>query len=184
MSDELAGFIRRRVGDPDVAADVLQETFMRIPDGIGGLRDDDRLAAWVYRVARNTIADHFRRPSHDVSASIEPVADEDGQENEASMALGGWLLEMIATLPPPYREAMELSEREGLPGRVIAERLGLSHSGVKSRLQRGRAMLRTMLLDCCHLDLDRLGNVVDYERHGACEICRGGGGDERSCDAC
>ena len=66
---------------------------------------------------------------------------------------------------------MELSEGEGLSQREVADRLGLSLSGAKSRLQRGRALLRGMLLDCCHLDLDRYGNVVDYEQRRRCDHC-------------
>ena len=58
LSSDLRRFIRRRVPDDHVADDLLQETFMRVHRNIGALQEADRLAAWVYQIARNVIHDH------------------------------------------------------------------------------------------------------------------------------
>lgn len=71
---------------------------------------------------------------------------------------------MVELLPKPYREAMRLADFEGLSQQEIADRMGISLSGAKSRVQRARQQLREMILDCCHVERDRRGNVVDYAR--------------------
>jgi RNA polymerase sigma-70 factor (ECF subfamily) len=73
--------------------------------------------------------------------------------------------EMIDDLPADYRQALILTEYEGLTQKELAQRLGISLSGAKSRVQRAREKLKIMLLNCCHFEFDRLGRVVDYEPH-------------------
>ena len=166
MKDGLARFLRSRVRDEHDAADLLQEVFVRIHDGLPTLSDEARLGPWVRSVARNVLIDHLRarRP-------VEPAEDrasaDDPPENH-NAEVDRWLLEMLADLPAPYREAVEMAELQGRTGREVAERLGLSLSGAKSRVQRGRALLREKLLACCHLDFDRRGNVVGVEKRRAC----------------
>ena len=62
--------------------------------------------------------------------------------------------------------AIELSELGGLTQKEAAERVGLSVPGMKARVQRGRRKLREALLDCCRVEVDRRGGVVDYEFKG------------------
>lgn len=169
FSDELEAFIARRVRDRDLASDLLQETFVRVHQGLPNLKDDERVLAWIYRVARNTIADHFRKEvkaesldGNEHAGTAEPESDNWNEE------MGRCLLGMLSSLPEEYRAAVELAEVEGIPQREVGERLGLSLSGAKSRVQRGREMLRNMLLECCHVELDRRGNVVDFGREGKC----------------
>ncbi len=171
FSDELKGFIGRRVRDGHLAGDLLQETFVRIHEGLGSLKDDERVLAWVYRVARNTIADHFRSTAEKRADEAADVPAQEPELDNYNEDVGQWLLEMLPSIPDRYRAAVELAEVEGLTQREVGERLGLSLSGAKSRVQRGRALLRDMLLGCCHLEFDRRGNVVDYERRGTCSSC-------------
>jgi RNA polymerase sigma-70 factor (ECF subfamily) len=70
---------------------------------------------------------------------------------------------MIHSLPEPYREAVVLTDLEGLTQKELAGRLSISLSGAKSRVQRGRQKLKEMLLDCCRFEFDRRGGVVDCE---------------------
>ncbi|RMG58329.1 MAG: sigma-70 family RNA polymerase sigma factor [Bacteroidetes bacterium] len=73
---------------------------------------------------------------------------------------------MIEGLPEPYREALWLSEMEGLSQKELAARLGISYSGAKSRVQRGREKLKAQILACCEVSADRYGNIIDfYPRH-------------------
>jgi RNA polymerase sigma-70 factor (ECF subfamily) len=71
-----------------------------------------------------------------------------------------------------YRQAVQLSEIEGLPQQEVADRLGLSLSGAKSRIQRGRLMLKDELERCCRFEFDRRGNVMDYEPRPERTVCR------------
>ena len=174
FSAALRTFIRRRVKDDHVADDLLQDVFVRIHDKLDSLADEDRLAAWLFRIARNTISDHHRRRSH-VELGIETASVECSEDENLNQQVSGWLSHLVAQLPCDYREAVALSELNGVPQIEVAERIGLSVSGTKSRVQRGRKMLKAMLLQCCHFEFDRGGNVVDYEQKDSCTQCCGPG---------
>jgi RNA polymerase sigma-70 factor, ECF subfamily len=70
---------------------------------------------------------------------------------------------MVSQLPDDYRQAIELTELEGMTQIAAAERVGLSVPGMKSRVQRGRARLRSMLLRCCEIETDHRGHVLDFK---------------------
>jgi RNA polymerase sigma-70 factor, ECF subfamily len=175
LSTQLRHFIRRRVADEQLAEDLLQESFLRIHNSIVTLTDHDRLAAWVYRIARNTIADYFRQGARPAEEAPSPHVSEaeDASDRNYNAAVAQWLVHMVQRLPDTYREAVQLAELEGMTQRDVSERLNLSVSGAKSRVQRGREKLKQMLLRCCHIELDRRGNVVDYRSHAGCgcEAC-------------
>ncbi len=163
LSDDLRRFIRRRVSSDDVAEDLLQEAFLRIHRNVDSLRGADRLAAWVYRIARNVVHDHYRRSKDEVALAESDPVDESSGENRLFVTAAGWLEAFIQQLPEPYREAVQLSEIEGLTQREVATRTGISVSGAKSRVQRGRVMLRTLLDQCCDFHFDRRGNLTECD---------------------
>jgi RNA polymerase sigma-70 factor (ECF subfamily) len=80
---------------------------------------------------------------------------------------------MIYSLPEPYRDALVLTEFEGLTQKELAERLGISLSGAKSRVQRGREKLKEMLFDCCRFEFDRRGRMIECQPRakGSCQEC-------------
>jgi RNA polymerase sigma-70 factor, ECF subfamily len=94
---------------------------------------------------------------------LEEVPEEDVQAELAPSVAA-----MVNALPEPYREALYLTEYQGLSQRDLAVRLGLSFSGAKSRVQRAREKLKQLLLDCCHLEFDRRGRIIDYQPRCAC----------------
>ena len=172
LSADLRRFIRRRVPDDHVADDLLQETFVRVHRNIGTLQEADRLAAWVYRIARNVIHDHHRKATRGVVALADADPVDDADDGQARCRGCDWLDEMIRSLPEGYREAVQLAEIEGLSQQEVAERLGLSPSGGKSRIQRGRAMLKDALEQCCHFEFDGRGNMMDYSPKPDRNVCR------------
>jgi RNA polymerase sigma-70 factor (ECF subfamily) len=173
MSADLRKFIRRRVADEHLAEDLLQEVFLRIHRNLARLRGPERLAAWVYQIVRNVVHDHYRNSAAE-PASLDEMEVEERRDERSTLRSQAavWLGELIEEIPEPYRQAITLSEFEGLPQREIAARLGLSISGAKSRVQRGRAMLKDVLDQCCTFELDRLGNVTDCNPKSDRSVCR------------
>jgi len=173
FSDTLKRFILQRVGNEQAAEDILQDVFMKIHAGIAGLSDERRLQGWVYQITRNAIVDFYRKPqpAQDLPEDLVAInGDDDDSDVERKLALS--LRGMVEQLPEEYRQAMILTAFEGLTQKEVADRLGLSLSGAKSRVQRGREKLRDLLLDCCHLEFDRRGRVIDYHpRVNCCERC-------------
>jgi RNA polymerase sigma-70 factor (ECF subfamily) len=174
LSADLRRFIGRRVSDEHAADDLLQETFIRIHRNLGTLHGTDRLAAWVYQIARNVVRDHHRKyPNSTVAlADIDPADDGDDHRSQFRCRGAKWLDEMIGSLPDGYREAVQLAEIEGLTQQEVAHRFGITHSGAKSRVQRGRAMLREALDECCTFQFDHAGRVMDCDPRPAQKVCR------------
>lgn len=181
----LHGFVGRRVGNPEDAEDVVQDVFVRMQRNIDALSSADRLYAWAFRIARNAIADHYRSPNRrdvpgEAAAKVmeELAADPIGGElsNDARAEMARCIAPMVRGLPDNYRWAIELTELEGMTQAAAAERLGLSLPGAKSRVQRGRARLKEMLLRCCEIETDRRGRVIAFEtRDGeGCASCGDG----------
>ena len=161
---KLRGFIRRRVRDEATADDLAQETMLKVYRSRAALRDGQRLEAWLYRIARTTIIDHYRRrkPSEPVPETMAAEsADEVGQLRETVLAS---MKRFLEELPEDYREPVRLAELERLPLAKIALRMDLSLTAVKSRVQRGRAMLKKKLQDCCRFEFDRQGKVIGWEK--------------------
>ena len=169
FNHRLRSFIRGRVSDEDTAEDILQQVFIRIHANMGALRDQGKLESWVYQIARHAIIDHYRsrRATVELPESLA-VHEEALEEPDAGTELALSLREMVEALPEPYRQALILTEYQGLGQKELADRLGLSFSGAKSRVQRARQKVRDMLLSCCHVELDRRGAIVDYYERCCC----------------
>jgi RNA polymerase sigma-70 factor (ECF subfamily) len=159
----LRGYISRRVREPEAVDDILQEVFLKALEKLHTLRSRGSVAAWLYRITAHAIADHFR--AHRPLAELpEELAAPDPQHDPVA-ELATCLEPFINDIPPTYREALRLSELEGVPQTELAERLGISYSGTKSRVQRGREQLRRRFEECCVIETGRHG-IVNYERRG------------------
>ena len=174
----LRRFIGRRVRNQADVDDLVQRVLLQIVKGIGGLRDQDRLYAWVYRTARNAIADHYRAAvsrevasgdAADVSEIVDAAAAVAEDEQAAVEELAGCLAPMMEQLPSAHRDAIVWTEVSGLSQVEAARRAGVSISGMKSRVQRGRRQLRELLEACCKVELDRRGAPIGLEpKAGEC----------------
>ncbi len=167
FAGSLKRFIVSRVGDQPTADDILQDVFLKIHAQLERLRDATRLQAWVFQITRNTIIDHHRRARQNVELPDTLVA-EMPVEQEGGLDLKPAVRRMVESLPEPYRQALRLTEFEGLSQVELARRLGISLSGAKSRVQRGREKVRQMLLECCHLEFDRRGKIIECARRCCC----------------
>jgi len=175
----LRNFILKRVEDPAVADDVLQEVYLKIYQYLHSLRDQERLQSWLYQVARNAIADQFRGERDESELSEALPADDDEIADDLNERLRQMIRSMIRCLPEEYQNPLLLTEYEGMTQKEVAERLGLSFSGAKSRVQRGRDQLRELMLRCCHFQFDRLGQIMDYESR----CCRTQSSCNSGCDS-
>jgi RNA polymerase sigma-70 factor (ECF subfamily) len=174
VAARLRPFVARQVPAAEVD-DVLQDVFVRIQRGLGSLRDEERFTSWLFQVARSSVAEHVRdKARHPIAPepAVELGADTvDEDDREASRSLSACVSLFVARLPSPYREAVTLVELEGLTSREAAEMVGISISGMKSRVQRGRAQLRELFDQCCVIALDARGKVTSFSRRTTCKSC-------------
>jgi RNA polymerase sigma-70 factor (ECF subfamily) len=176
LEQQLRPFVARRVPPADVD-DVLQDVFVRAQRGLATLRDEERFVPWLYQVARSAIQESLRqrarhplaRGEYDEPAAVEPESSVASDSGLASFAASA-----IARLPSPYREALTLTELQGTSQLAAAKVLGISASGMKSRVQRGREKLRELLEANCNIALDVRGGVIACEprQEAACSCSR------------
>lgn len=173
--EELLGFINRRVRSRETAEDILQEAMLRIHRHVAAVEHADAVAAWVHQIARNAIADHYRsarirrEQASGLDVDQEPAGESETEAPDVRGELAACIAPLLRRLPPIYREALTLTEVEGLTQAEAAARVSLSPSGMKSRVQRARSQLKRVLIDCCEVELDRRRRVIDYRPRRPCD---------------
>ncbi len=167
----LRAFVGRRVADAHQAEDLVSEIVVKVHRHLDTLDDQERLTAWVFRIARNVIKDHYKmsgRRREVLDAEPDDVAsvsttDEWVEDQDAVLAeLAVCLRPLLSELSADYRRALELTDLGGLSQAEAAELEHVSLSGMKSRVQRGRRQLGVVLRQCCTPTLDSRGVPVDY----------------------
>lgn len=171
LHERLRAFVARRVPDRVVVDDLAQDILLRLYTNMGRLREQERLDAWAYQVARNVVADYWRTraagrelPFDDelgdrLAAVSEPGSDD--QADELRREIASCLAPMVERLAEPYREAIRLTDLGVRTQAEAAAELGLSIPGMKARVQRGRAQLRELLGICCRIELDLRGQIIE-----------------------
>jgi RNA polymerase sigma-70 factor (ECF subfamily) len=163
LAVRLGAFIGRRLPAQDVD-DVLQDVLLKIHQNVRHLNEESRFGPWVYRIARNAVIDRLRRKSPVAIGAGTALDVPDPNEPEAEQPLLGCVAPFVSRLPETYRHAITLVELEGLTQAEAARMIGVSLSGMKSRVQRGRRLMRAMFEECCHLTIDVRGRVIEAER--------------------
>ena len=181
----LRSYVARRIENTADVDDIVQDIFVRIHERIDSVEHDERVPAWIYQIARNSIIDYYRAPRRrrerlgaDAELGAVQAPDLDADNVSAVEELAPCLTPLLDQLTPSYRAALELTEFDGLTQREAAAVQQISVSGLKSRVQRGRRQLHDLLRACCEIELDRRGGVINYTTHESmCECCAACDGD-------
>jgi RNA polymerase sigma-70 factor (ECF subfamily) len=158
---ELRGYLRHRMSDPHEADDLLQEVFLKVLRQGSRFCSVENARAWLFQVVRNALADKLR-----VSREHAPLPEELASPYiEASSRvddLAQCLPRALADLSEADRLAITLCDLEGQSQKALAERLGISLPGAKSRIQRARARLQQRLVRACQVRFDDDGQVCCF----------------------
>jgi len=169
---KLKSFILSKVRDNALADDLLQEVFIKIHRLIGQLKDENKLQAWVYQVARNTVYDYFRTQGRTTDLNVEEVEIiEEESDNHFMTETIEDMVKMMNKMPAEYCDVLCLTELGGMSHMQYAEKTGISHTAAKTRAFRARNMLKDMLMKCCHYQFDKYGTVVNIQPAGCCCCC-------------
>ena len=168
----------RMVGDPDDAADMTQETFIKAYRALSSFRGDSKFSSWLYRIASNVCLDFLRSRSRHPQVSLSTVDEDDratfelpdmrqNPEEQLMKKLGMEAVRRgLEQLPEQQRQILVLRELGGLSYAELAQTLGLEEGTVKSRIFRARKRLCALLL--CD------GNISD----GAASVSGKGGAEK------
>lgn len=156
LHQELQKFIFFKVKNKEVSEDILQDVFLKIQLNVHTLKDSSKLTSWVYQITRNRISDHFRKT--DNSLSIEDIDIVKADEDIDFLKLSDCINSKINNLPNKYKEALLLTILRDFSQIELAEYLGISYSGAKSRVQRGKEKVKVQVLNCENRDEMNLEN--------------------------
>ncbi|MCL1036215.1 RNA polymerase sigma factor SigZ [Shewanella submarina] len=158
---KLRSYLARHLNHDADTDDILQEVYIKAHTQWHTLKSQTSLSAWLHRIAYNNLMDHFRqsKPWDELPDSLESaVADE---TEMAHQQLSECLRPLMEELPEKYRVPLEKADLDGKNQQQVADELGLSLSGAKSRVQRGRVLLKEKFTACCDIEVGR-GGVTSF----------------------
>jgi RNA polymerase sigma-70 factor, ECF subfamily len=162
----LHNYIALRVSNKQDVEDLLQDVFVKIFLNIRKLENGERLNSWVFSITRNSIIDYYRRNGNGKHKSsqlddnlIEQLTPD--EEIDTTKGLAEYLKTIIHQLPEEYRGIIYDSEIEGIKQKDLAEKYAVPYPTLRSKVQRGRAKLKVMLDQCCRIETDKRGNVLE-----------------------
>lgn len=171
FAEPVRGFLLKRTGSDADSDDLLQEVFQRVHRALPALHHASHLQGWVYQIARNVLADHYRKRriavSLDSLADVLPAVETDAL-GAAELDLGPTVKRFVTELPVRYRDPLVRHEFQGQSLQEVADAEGLTLTATKSRVRRARLLLREMLDRCCRFEFDRNGKVIDMIPRSTC----------------
>lgn len=162
----LLGFIKSKVNNNEDAEDIVQNVFIKVAGSVVDLNRKEKLQSWIYTIARNSIIDYYRTHSNKKNLVIEDDIAESFTDEEyidTTKGLDCCLIDMVNQLPVEYRDIIIDVEMNGLKQKDLAGKYNLAYPSIRSRVQRGREKLKQLLLECCSIQWDSRGNILDVQ---------------------
>jgi RNA polymerase sigma-70 factor (ECF subfamily) len=176
---ELLGYVRSKIRSKEDAEDILQNVFIKIASNLDKLNEEVKLKNWIFTITRNAIIDYYRVNANRKKVAVAGEIEEDifqvEDDPDPTKGLEQCMGSMISLLPEEYREVIIESEIKGIRQKDLAEKYGIPYPSMRSRVQRGRERLKQLFYNCCHIETDKHGNVLDARGQsdcgGPCDPC-------------
>ena len=169
----LSRFLTKRLDNSDDVQDLLQEVFVRVLRNENALKEANIPLAWLYSVTQSVLVDHYRKNNRTplcVNKDMnEVIAHEPGDDFHAEF--DNCLRPLVNNLPENYRDVLIYTDLEGRKQTEFAIENSLNPSTVKSRVQRGRKMLKQAILNCCSVEYDNQENLVEVRPDCSTSCC-------------
>jgi len=163
FSEQLLGFIKARVNNNMEAEDILQDVFVKIHLNLHKIKEKQKLTSWLYQITRNAIIDYYRsKKQFDSLDKLSGLTEI--EETALNQQFTKCMIPFINQLPDKYREVINATALGQMSQKDFAAKEGISYSAAKSRVQRARAELRKLVYQCCALESDQYGNIIDANK--------------------
>ncbi|MCG9579439.1 RNA polymerase sigma factor SigZ [Vibrio tubiashii] len=161
----LKSFLHSKVSNPDDVEDLQQEILLKTYQNLSTIADISSVKAWLFQLASRTIIDFYRKRARQQRDGELQADDLWFEEQEASLEqeMAECIKPFVNALPAEQSQLLEAVELNGESQKLLAEKVGVSYSTLKSRVQKGRVELKKLFEECCTLQLDKHGNLVDCE---------------------
>ena len=169
LNKGLINFINQKVKNTEISKDISQDVFIKVFSKIDTLKDKDKIIPWIYQITRNEINSHFRK--QEFGREIQITDNPKILDESLTVEFSKCIQPMMNSLPLKYQEAIRMTEIEGISQKELAKSINISYSGAKSRVQRGREMLKILLQECCAASSDTYGNIIDYKQKNCINNC-------------
>ena len=158
----LNAFLLSRVSNPVDAEELSQEILLKTHLNIHQLKDPSRVKAWLFQIANHTLIDFYRKHANNTQTELEDIPQE--QEITIREDLIRCIEPFLQAMPEDEADLIRKIDLEGHNQKLEAEKLGISYSTFKSRVQKSRASLKVQFDRCCDFDIDKNGNLIDYHQ--------------------
>jgi RNA polymerase sigma-70 factor (ECF subfamily) len=165
-SAEIRRFIASRIQDEPAIGDVLHDVYLKTTERFDQLRDQGRYVSWALKIAQNVTMDHYRRQRDSGELIKEPEAPDSCDGSEEWTKASACVKPFIEELPRGYREALMLSAIEGYDDKEVARRMGLSLPATKSRIARGKKMLKEKFDTCDIFNINARQAIIESDTFG------------------
>lgn len=168
----LLSFIRSKIRSKEDAEDILQNVFIKISSNVDKLSDEEKLRSWIFTITRNAIIDFYRVNSSRKRIAVDNAMEEtilEEEQADSTKGLDQCMHSMIGLLPEEYKNIIIDSELNGIKQKDLAEKYGMAYPSMRSRVQRGRERLKQLFYNCCHIQTDNMGNVLEAVRRTDCD---------------
>jgi len=161
----LKSFLHSKVNNPADVDDLQQEIPIKTYQNLSSIKDADSVKSWLFQLANRTIIDFYRkraRQQRDGELQAEELWFAE-QDTSLEQAMAECIKPFVNVLPAEQSQLLEAVDLNGESQKVMAEKVGISYSTLKSRLQKGRVELKKLFEECCTFQFDKHGNLVDCE---------------------
>lgn len=170
FSNNIFDFIKKRVENEEDVKDIQQEVFIKVHLNIDKLRNISKLKSWLYQITRNVIQDYYREEKRKDFFNNQNSWENNIIRNKAYQEeLFCCLDPFIKSLPKKYAQILEMNTFQGLKLEDISKKLDISLSGVKSRIQRAREILKQDFVKCCQYKIGKDGKLQGEQN---CQKCK------------
>ncbi len=170
FSGQLMGYIQKHVPHAEDAREILQEVFVKIHTRKATLKEEHKLAAWIFKMTKNTIIDFYRKSKNRHKYQLLSTGADIFQDPYQPMI--PCLKPFLLHLDQADQELIQRVDLNGESQKAIAEELGIPYSTLKTKVQNARKKLKQHFLDCCAIEMDASGRLVEMESEKVpCAAC-------------
>ena len=161
----LTYYIFKKVKNEEIANDLSHEVLMKIYNSCCSSVNIKNVKSWMFQIAHNTTIDYIKKQS---KFSDNVPENYDNYDYDVYQEANDIIKPLIQLLPEKYATPLQLSDIEELKQKEVAQKLNLSLTATKSRIQRARNLLKDKIIECGNLEKDDKGNLISLEIRSDC----------------